>query len=273
MKKLFVWIATLLLGLATSGCAERQSREPFFVQISDPQLGFINESADFSPEVALVERIAGEVNSLRPDFVVFSGDLVQWRTDQAALDAFKQLTTLFDQQIPLYFVPGNHDVGNTAEPDEVARFEERYGASHFVWEGEGYTAIGYNSCVIKAQTEGEQSEYEWLRARLTEASERGCPIIMVAHHPLFVHSNDEADSGENTPLAVRQKYLDLFAEFDVELVLSGHLHRSAAGEYEGVRLQTISAAGRPLGECGSGIGVVTISEGAVEVEFREVGDK
>ena len=132
MKKLFVWIAALLLGLATSGCAERQSREPFFVQISDPQLGFINESADFSPEVALVERIAGEVNSLRPDFVVFSGDLVQWRTDQAALDAFKQLTTLFDQQIPLYFVPGNHDVGNTAEPDEVARFEERYGASHFV---------------------------------------------------------------------------------------------------------------------------------------------
>ena len=272
MKKQLLWIVALLMGLVVTGCVERQSREPFFVQISDPQLGFINESEDFSPEVALMERIAEEVNTLRPDFVVFSGDLVQWRTDQAALDAFKQLTTLFDQQIPLYFVPGNHDVGNSAEADEVARFEERYGAAHFVWEGEGYTTIGYNSCVIKAQTEAEQSEYEWLRARLSEAAERGYPIIMVAHHPLFVRSTDEADSGENIPQAIRQKYLDLVAEFDVELVLSGHLHHSAAGEYEGVRLQTVSAAGRPLGDCDSGIGIVTISEGSVEVEFREVGD-
>ena len=65
-----------LLIVATSFTAGAQKRTPFFVQISDLQLGFITQSEDFAPEQELMQRITAQVNALMPDFIVFSGDMV-----------------------------------------------------------------------------------------------------------------------------------------------------------------------------------------------------
>ena len=46
MKRLILTIIVALLAVM----AQAQERTPFFVQIADPQLGFINKSDDFSPE-------------------------------------------------------------------------------------------------------------------------------------------------------------------------------------------------------------------------------
>lgn len=268
-NRLFGLAILLVVAISLLSCGSRGESTPMFVQISDTQLGFITESEDFSPEVANMERIAAAVNRLRPDFVVFSGDYVQWRTDEAALEGFKQICGLFDEEIPLYFVPGNHDVGD-ATPEDVEAFIERYGHDRFVFEGEGYTTIGYNSCVIKSAAQGEAAEYEWLEAQLAKASERNMPITLVAHHPLFVYDVQEENKGTNIPLELRSKYLELFDRYDVDLVLSGHLHCGATGEYEGVRLFTTSAAGRPLGEEGSGVSIIRPIDGCMEVTFYEI---
>lgn len=268
-NRLFGLAILLVVAVSLLSCGSREESTPMFVQISDTQLGFITESEDFSPEVANMERIAAAVNRLRPDFVVFSGDYVQWRTDEAALEGFKQICRLFDEEIPLYFVPGNHDVGN-ATPEDVEAFIERYGHDRFIFEGEGYTTIGYNSCVIKSAAQGEAAEYEWLKAQLAKASERNMPITLVAHHPLFVYDVQEENKGTNIPLELRSKYLELFDRYDVDLVLSGHLHCGATGEYEGVRLFTTSAAGRPLGEEGSGVSIIRPVDGRMEVTFYEI---
>ncbi|MBR6662053.1 MAG: serine/threonine protein phosphatase, partial [Alistipes sp.] len=71
-------VILLLAFVATSISSHAQKRTPFFVQISDPQLGFITNTQDFSAEVELMKRITEKVNNLQPDFVVFSGDLVNW---------------------------------------------------------------------------------------------------------------------------------------------------------------------------------------------------
>lgn len=269
MKNIFAKLAALLLAVTVVACNGPKEQTHFFVQISDPQLGFINESEDFTPEQKNMEQIAAAVNRLRPDFVVFSGDYVQWRTDEKALEGFGAMCKLFDKDIPLYFVPGNHDVGE-ATPEDVAHFVARYGSDRFVSEGENYTAIGYNSCVIKTAAEGEPAEYEWLKEQLTKASERELPIILIAHHPLFVESPEEEDAGVNIPQKMRTKYLDLFKEYKVDLVLSGHLHHCVTAEYEGIELRTSGAAGRPLGEEGSGITVVTVKDGTPTATFYEI---
>lgn len=266
-SKLFHLIVAALV-LLTTACGPQKEHTHFFVQISDPQLGFINESEDFTPERDNMERIAMAVNRLQPEFVVFSGDYVQWRTDENALEGFDQMCALFDESIPLYFVPGNHDVGE-ASPEEVEQFVARYGHDRFVHNGENYTAIGYNSCVIKSAAEGEKAEEEWMRARLTEAAARNLPIIMVAHHPLFVESPEEENAGVNLPIELRHKYLALMSEYGVDLVLSGHLHHCVRAEYEGIRLATTGAAGRPLGEEPSGITIVTIPTGCSEEGVSE----
>ena len=272
MKQLLVKLLAVVALVVATSCGTAEPRAPFFVQISDPQLGFINESEDFAPEVANMERIAVAVNKLKPDFVVFSGDFIQWRTDPKALQGFEHICGLFDKDIPLYFVPGNHDVGNDASAAEIAGFVERYGHDRFIHEGKGYTAIGYNSCVIKATTEAEGAEYEWLKASLAKGSERSLPIVVVAHHPIFVESEEEAECGENLPHKMRGKYLELFAEYGVDLALSGHLHRCESAEWQGVRLSTSAAAGRPLGSEGSGVTIVTFGEGVPTATFYEIGD-
>ena len=271
MKSTLVKLCTLSLAILCVACGAPKEQTHFFVQLSDPQLGFINESEDFSPEQENMERIAAAVNRLQPNFVVITGDYVQWRTDENALEGFDQMCKLFDKEIPLYLVPGNHDVGE-ATPEDVAKFVARYGSDRFVHNGENYTAIGYNSCIIKTAAVGEPAEYEWLKEQLTKASERNLPIIVASHHPLFVESPDEDDAGVNIPLEMRTKYLNLFTEYNVDLALSGHLHHCVRAEHEGVQLATTGAAGRALGEEGSGITIVTIKKGTPTPTFYEIAN-
>lgn len=267
MKRAFLMAALAAITLATA-CQSPKPQREFFVQISDPQLGFINESEDFTPERENMERIAAAINRLQPNFVVFSGDYVQWRTEES-LEGFGQMCALFNKEIPLFFVPGNHDVGE-ATPEDVERFIARYGHDRFVFEGESYTAIGYNSCVIKTIAEGEPKEYEWMRQSLEVAAKRDLPIILVAHHPPFVENPQEENAGVNLPQEMRAKYLPLFKEYGVDLILSGHLHHCVRAEYEGISLATTSAAGRPLGEEPSGVTVVTIEEGTPTPTFYPI---
>lgn len=269
--RFFRLLAIVALATIAISCGTEEPRTPFFVQISDPQLGFINESEDFSPERENMERIAKAVNQLRPDFVVFSGDYVQWRTDEQALRGFRRMCSLFDENIPLYFVPGNHDVGEATNED-VAAFVERYGHDRFVYMGEQYTTIGYNSCILKTIAEGEAELYEWMETSLARAAKRDLPIILVAHHPIFTESVDEDEAGVNLPKAMREKYLSLLKEYGADLVLSGHLHHCVRAEWKGIRLATSGAAGRPLGEEGSGITIVTITDGVPTPTFYDIPD-
>ena len=249
--------------------ANAQKKSPFFVQISDPQLGFISSSNDFSAEKELMKRITAKVNALKPDFVVFSGDLVHWTNNADALDGFKQICREFDADIPLYFVPGNHDVENNAPAENVAAFIGRYGHDRFIHKAKDYTVIGYNSCVIKAATPAESEEYAWLE-RTFKRARRNKPIILVAHHPMFVDSLDEKEEYHNIGIEMRKKYLALFEQYGVDLVLSGHLHYCVQGEYNGIRFVTAGPAGRTLGKDKSGVEIITIRNGNTEAKYYEI---
>ena len=266
--KLYRMLLVLLgVALVSVSCNERQA--PYFVQISDPQLGFINFSEDFSPEVEIMERLIPQINGLEPDFIVLSGDLVHKRMDTCALEAFKGMLGQFRKDVKVYCLPGNHDVGNDATAEEVAAFVERYGADRFVHKEKEYTVIGYNSCVVKAQTAAEPAEYQWLQEQLQQANPKK-PIFVVAHHPIFLNTPDEPETYETLPVQMRLKYLQLFEQYGVDVYLAGHLHKCARGEYNGIQLITASAAGRQLGEQKSGYSIVKIEKGVPAVEYREL---
>ena len=239
------------------------------MQISDPQLGFINFSEDFSPEMEIMERMIPQVNGLDADFIVLSGDLVHKRSDSCALEAFKELLGKFRKDLKVYCLPGNHDVGNEALPQEVGAFVERYGSDRFVHKEKTYTVIGYNSCVVKARTEAEEAEYIWLEEQL-KGADAGNPVIVVAHHPIFLDNPDEPETYETLPVEMRMKYLQLFEKYGVDVYLAGHLHKCASGEYNGIQLITSSAAGRQLGEQKSGYSIVKIEDGNPVVEYVEM---
>lgn len=264
IRKTILTATFLLLSIALGA----QERTPFFVQIADPQLGFITKSDDFAPEQERMERIIAKVNQLQPDFVVFAGDLVHRPTDEAR-EAFDELCKGFDSSIPIYFLPGNHDVGNDATSKKVEEFVARYGSDRFVRRERDYSIVGYNSCVIKAETDAEPNEYRWLRKQLRRLPRRH-PMIVVAHHPIFVNELNEKVTYENLTPEMRTKYLTLFERFGVDLVLAGHLHMCARGEYHGIELVTSGPAGRTLGRDGSGITIVTVEGGTASATYYEI---
>ena len=265
LRKLILSLAMVAMAIT----AQAQKRTPFFIQIADPQLGFFSKSNDFSTEKELMKRITEKVNNLKPDFVVFSGDLVHWVSNTAALDGFKQMCSEFDKDIPLYFVPGNHDI--ESKPESIAAFIERYGHDRFVHKAKSYTLIGYNSCVIKDATDAESAEYEWIEKSLQKARHNK-PIILVAHHPMFVSAPDEAERYENIGIELRKKYLALFEKYGVDLVLSGHLHYCAQGEYNGIKFVTAGPAGFPFGKTNSGIEIITITDNKAEATYYGIDD-
>ena len=265
LRKLILSLAMVAMAIT----AQAQKRTPFFVQIADPQLGFFSNSNDFTTEKELMKRITEKVNNLKPDFVVFSGDLVHWVSNTAGLEGFKQMCSEFDKDIPLYFTPGNHDIDST--PESIAAYIERYGHDRFVHKAKSYTLIGYNSCVIKDATDAESAEYEWIEKSLQKARHNK-PIILVAHHPMFVSAPDEAERYENIGIELRKKYLALFEKYGVDLVLSGHLHYCAQGEYNGIKFVTAGPAGFPFGKTKSGIEIITIKDNKAEATYYGIDD-
>ena len=260
-EKLSRIVLALLVAVLAVGCTRPQAR---FVQISDPQLGFITKDGNFQPEVELMDRIIEQVNALEADFVVFSGDLVHWRTDSCAVEAFGKMLTKINKKV--YCLPGNHDVGNEASSEDVAAFVERYGSDRFVHKADTYTVIGYNSCVVKAQTPAEGTEYEWLAEQLAAADKRN-PIIVVAHHPIFLNLPDESETYENFPVELRSKYLQLLEQHGADLYLAGHLHKCNRAEHGGMQMVTASAAGRQLGRNKPGYSIISFEEGVPVVEY------
>ena len=266
--RLFRFILLIAL-VATSISSHAQKKTPFFVQIADPQLGFISNSNDFAAEKELMKQITDKVNNLKPDFVVFSGDLVHWISNTEALDGFQQMCGQFDKDIPLYFVPGNHDVED-AKAEKVAAYIKRYGHDRFVHKAKRYTVIGYNSCVIKANT-AEQEEYKWLEKVLQNARSNK-PIILVTHYPMFVSKPDEPERYDNIGIELREKYLAMFEKYGVDLVLSGHLHYCAEGEYNGIKFVTAGPAGRRLGKDPSGIEIIVVKDGEAKATYYGIDD-
>ncbi len=247
-----------------AACAPKE--KTFFLQVSDPQLGFINFSDDFSPEVELMGKMVKKINSLNPEFVVFTGDLVHKRTDVAALAAFDSLRNLIDKDIKVYYLPGNHDVGNEALPEEVDAFVQRYGSDRFVHKSKEYTVIGFNSSVVKACTEVETAEYEWLKGQLQDANPK-IPIIVAAHYPIFVDTPDEKETYENLPIPMREKYMSLFEEYGVDTYLAGHQHLCIRRHHNGIDYIIASALGRQLGNDTHGYTVVSIEGGVPEAVY------
>lgn len=84
------------------------SSTPTFVHITDLHIGFAGRPPryEFVDTYGVFRRLTDEINLLRPDFVVITGDLVDWSND-IKWNSFYYLLTQF--RVPVYTLVGNHD--------------------------------------------------------------------------------------------------------------------------------------------------------------------
>jgi 3',5'-cyclic AMP phosphodiesterase CpdA len=178
---------------------------------------------------AILPVLIATVIAAKPHLVVVSGDLTQRARDCEFREARQFLAALPDPQL---VVPGNHDVPLY---DVVARWLRpltrfrRYISNDLepcYADGE-IAVLGINTARANTFKNGRinRRQVERISARL-ESCGKDVTRIVVTHHPF-----DPPQFTEGASLVGRASMaMAGFAHSRVDLVLSGHLHRSAAGD-------------------------------------------
>jgi len=193
------------------------------VHLSDLHFGRIDP--------ALIEPLLANVESIRPDVVVVSGDLTQ-RARKAQFDQARDFLARI--RAPQIVVPGNHDV-------PLYRVWERF------WSPLGkyrriitpeleptfvdaeIAVVGVNTARALTFKDGRINHEQMasIRRRLAPLGEAVTKIV-VTHHPF-----DLPDQAGDVDLVGRARAaLQVFSECGVDLLLAGHFHLSQAGASE-----------------------------------------
>ena len=265
-KRITIISLALLLLVAGNTRAQKKIADApwFFIQLTDPQFGMFDHNAGFEKETVLYEKAVAKINSLKPDFVVITGDFVNDPNSSAQMNEFKRITALINSKIPVYYTPGNHDLGQTPDETSLKKYKEIFGNDRFSFVHKGCSFIGFNTSLIKARMEKqEQMQYKWLVGQLKK-SRSSKHIILFCHFPFFNKSVDEPTAYSNIDRECRAKYLDLFVENKVDALFSGHYHNNSLLSYGAMQLVTTSAVGKPLAAAPSGIRIVKIYRDKIE---------
>ncbi len=268
----------------------------FFIQMADPQFGFFAAVSQLNPEqieerrqrgllvrlapkkitgfadeTSLYEKAIAEANRLRPDFVVMCGDMTHDADDLDQLNEWRRITARLDDNIPMYRVAGNHDVGNRPSPETLALYKERFGEDNYSFDHKGNHFVVINSCVCSDPTD-VPDEWEgviaFLKSDLHEARANGSEHILIfTHHPLFLDSPDEPDGYFVIPKTRRAVLLDIMKSNNVSAVFAGHVHRNILGSDGALQMVTSGAVGYPLGDDPSGLRVVKVLDGSIEHKY------
>jgi 3',5'-cyclic AMP phosphodiesterase CpdA len=243
----------------------------FFVQMSDPQFGMYTNNQDFAQETANFEFAIATVNRLRPAFVVVTGDLVNKPADARQLGEYKRIAGKLDKAIPLYSVPGNHDVENTPSEASLKAYRQNIGPDYYTFHSGGLEGIVLNSSLIQ-HPEGVPEEAErqrqWLELELVKARDASVRWVVVFQHiPFFLQTPDEADQYFNIPVTQRSRYLDLLRRSGVRYVFAGHLHNNSFGNTESLKMITTGPVGKPLGTGASGMRIARLGVDGIEQAF------
>lgn len=164
----------------------------------------------------------------RADLIVHTGDLAM---DGAAEPADLKAAAAWNSGVdaPVFCVPGNHDVGDTAaikadqqvDDGRLAIWRGLIGPDRWWVDQAGWRLIGVNAMLLGTGHAEEEEQFYWLE----NAVQTDAPIAMFLHKPLFIARPDEPPRGYWTVLPTpRQRVLRILRGARVRLIASGHLH-------------------------------------------------
>lgn len=202
----------------------------------------------------LTDALIEETLAARPDALILSGDLTYNGERDSHRELARRLEVLPENGIPVYVIPGNHDVNNPASRSfDGKEFEpvRNVSAKGFA---RNYQKLGYGSALYRdkeslsyiapiskdvwlamldtcdyEESEGWQpddssiaaSTLAWLETCLEAAKQQGVTVVSVTHYSLIDQNR-----------ALRHSYtirnndalLALYAKYGIRLNLSGHIH-------------------------------------------------
>ena len=183
------------------------------------------------------------------DFILISGDIAdhgktipQEHIDAAAkFAAFEEKT---GKQI--YVINGNHDLGEGSDTtrEDFMRIYADFGfdealatdpgtCSYTANLGSKYRLIALDSCTEGGGTADglTTDKLDWVRIQASQAKADGRYPILMMHHNLLDHMPIQRIFSKNFIVRFHRSTAELFADWGIKLVFTGHEHCSDAASY------------------------------------------
>jgi 3',5'-cyclic-AMP phosphodiesterase len=191
-----------------------------FVQISDSHIGF-DKPANTDVTATLRAAIAKiKADPEPPAFVLHTGDLTHL-SKASEFDTLQQV--LSDLSVPVFYVPGEHDVLGDDGKSYLERFGKgTHGAGWHSFDKGGVHFVGLVNVVnLKAGGLGNlgDEQLEWLEKDLKPVKS-STPVVVFAHIPLWSVYPQWGWGTDDSERAL--SYLKRFGSVSV---LNGHIHQ------------------------------------------------
>ncbi|XP_022092698.1 serine/threonine-protein phosphatase CPPED1-like [Acanthaster planci] len=263
-------------------------RGPFtFIASADPQYGLTagwNNPGllDWTQEVELTQRGIERINKMkpRPRFLVVLGDMLDAMPGRPGRDdqkvSFTEVFSKVDPEIPLVFLPGNHDLSDSPSMEDIKLYRDTFGDDFYsFWVG-GVRFIVLNSQFYADSSKCQEARDEqdtWLNEQLEDVQATGCKHLVVFQHiPWFLKNPEEENEYFNLDVNLRLPMLEKLRKAGVRIIFCGHYHRNAGGFYKDMEEVVTSAWGLQLGEDKSGLRVVKVTEDSISHQYFSVDD-
>lgn len=257
MRKKIISVVCFLLAVFVSHGIAADSAPFFFLQLSDPQFGFIDNNKSISAETEAMNKAVTAINQLKPPFVVITGDFVNNSKSKEQIAAYKSMIAQIDSSVKVYMIPGNHDIGKVSRAS-IDNYKKNYGETHFSFRYGDCAFIGIDSNIIKEEDkEREEVQFKWLEQELQKTKDARFKFVFT-HCSVFLKRMDEPVNYSNFTLPMREKYVRLFQKYGVNAIFAGHLHNNAYGKVGNMEMITIGPIGKVLGTGYQGMNLVKV---------------
>ena len=166
-------------------------------------------------------------------FVVHLGDIVHpvpgLPSFEQAVAEFKEMTTCI--KIPLYCVPGNHDVGDKKVDwmpadqictDYLQKYRNHFGPDFFEASYEADQLLFLNTVLMNSGLPEEEKQKKWLESALSKPCHGHRFVFM--HYPPYLWRPDEPGNYDNIDQPGRAWLLGQLEQAKIESIFAGHVH-------------------------------------------------
>jgi len=191
------------------------------------------------------KQAIAKVNELNPDFVITGGDLIMDALS-VSFERADSLYTLYNAvskefKMPVHNTFGNHEtfglhkesgIDSTHEEYNKKMFENRIGKRYYSFDHKGWHFIVLDAIGVKPERSYygyiDEAQVEWLKSDLKTITKE-TPIVISVHIPFItvqtqLVEGSLAASGEGSVITNARDVLLLLYEYNLKLVLQGHLH-------------------------------------------------
>lgn len=202
-----------------------------FAVMSDAQ--FVAREPD-SDIVHQARRTLREIKAAHPDFVIVDGDLVDEGSPQDLAFAHQVLEEELGDELPWYYVPGNHEVMGGS----VDNFTAEFGPAQQVFDHKGTRFLTLDTSRLGIRT-SDFPQLTRLRAELDKAAkDRGVDSVVVVEHvpPRDPTPQKGSQLGDRKEAALLESWLADFRRTSGKGVafVGGHVGTFDASHVEGV---------------------------------------